>query len=294
MNGIINVLKPPGMTSHDVVSFIRRIFGQQKVGHAGTLDPAAAGVLPIFLGAATRLIEYSTEASKSYRAEVTFGFSTDTGDDTGNVISEAPVSLPDELSMQNVLTAFQGSIMQIPPMYSAIKTQGKKLYELARAGQSVEVPPRQITIFSIVLLHYEAEKIVIDVDCSKGTYIRTLCQDIGKSIGCPATMSFLVRTRVGNFVLQQAHTLEEIAALREQVLLPLDFAVTHLPLIVLDAAKSKAIVQGKTLDCSPCSSGLVRLYDDNRALLGIGCFDQAASLLKPVKILVTATDQSSW
>lgn len=294
MNGILNVLKPPGMTSHDVVSFVRRVFGQKKVGHAGTLDPAAAGVLPVFLGAATRLIEYSVEASKSYRAEITFGFSTDTGDDTGTVISEAAVSLPDKLDMQEVLAAFQGTIMQIPPMYSAIKTGGKKLYELARTGQFVEVPPRQVAIFSVTLLHYESKKIVVDVDCSKGTYIRTLCQDIGRSIGCPATMSFLVRSRVGNFVLSQAHTLEEISVMRDRALLPLDYAVSHLPSIALDAAHSKAIIQGKSFAYSPCLPGPVRLYDDNRTLLGIGRFDQLASLLKPVKILATASDRSSW
>lgn len=285
MNGILNVLKPPGMTSHDVVSYVRRQYGLKKVGHAGTLDPAAAGVLPIFLGQATRLIEYTTDTSKSYRAEISFGFETDTGDDTGKPIQTGSSHIPGWKQLEDVLALFTGSITQIPPMYSAIKVGGEKLYELARAGITVEPPPRQVTIHSIRLLHREESKILIDVDCSKGTYIRTLCQDIGRQISCPATMSFLVRTRVGSFDLAQAKTVEEIAAIKEKALLPVDYAINYLPAIVLDSAKSLAMQQGKTLVYSDCHNGLVRLYDTNKTLLGIGHHDSSSSILKAVKIL---------
>ena len=285
MNGILNVLKPPGMTSHDVVSYVRRQYGLKKVGHAGTLDPAAAGVLPIFLGQATRLIEYTTDASKSYRTEITFGCETDTGDDTGKPIQIGSSYIPDWQQLEDILALFTGTIMQTPPMYSAIKVGGEKLYELARAGITIEPPPRQVTIHSIRLLHREESRILIDVDCSKGTYIRTLCQDIGRRISCPATMSFLVRTRVGSFALAQAKTVEEIAVAKEKALLPVDYAIDYLPAVVLDSAKSMAIQQGKTFVYPNCPSGLVRLYNTNQTLLGIGHYDSSSSILKSVKIL---------
>ena len=285
MNGILNVLKPPGMTSHDVVSFVRRMYGLKKVGHAGTLDPAAAGVLPVFLGSATRLIEYTTDASKSYRAEITFGYETDTGDDTGNVTATGPVIGIEEKKLNAVLSQFRGSITQIPPVYSAIKKDGKKLYELARAGIAVEVAPRQVIIEKLELVRQEPGKLVIDVDCSKGTYIRTLCQDIGRALGCPATMSFLIRTRVGFFCLEQAVTLEEIAENKNQVLLPLELSVKHLPTVFLNSLDSKAFCQGKALSVSAKAESTLAVYTSDGVLLGIGSYNKGAALLKPQKVL---------
>jgi tRNA pseudouridine55 synthase len=198
--GIINVLKPPGMTSHDVVAFIRRLYGEKRVGHAGTLDPAAAGVLPIFIGRATRLLEYSADGEKSYRAEISWGYETDTGDDTGKIIFSAPCVVPDFDQLNEILHSFVGTSEQIPPMYSAVKIGGKKLYELARQGIAIDRPARTIEIRSIALKKLTDKKAIFDVTCSKGTYIRALCTDIGRKAGCPAVMSFLVRTRVGLFL----------------------------------------------------------------------------------------------
>ncbi|MDF2928215.1 tRNA pseudouridine(55) synthase TruB [Anaerospora sp.] len=285
MNGIINILKPPGMTSHDAVSYIRRVFAMKKVGHAGTLDPAAAGVLPVFLGSATRLIEYSTEAAKSYRVEVTFGFETDTGDDTGKVTQTGPCELPARQRLEEVLATFIGAITQIPPVYSAIKVDGKKLYELARAGIAVEPKARQVHIHDIRILEVRRSTLLLDVDCSKGTYIRSLCQDIGRKLGCPAVMSFLVRTKVGDFTLEQAVSIEEISNKKEAIVLPLDFAVAHLPLVKLSPSECKDLQQGKAVFTQTCPSSLVRLYDTQERLVGIGQYDSTSSLLKPVKIL---------
>jgi tRNA pseudouridine55 synthase len=285
MNGIINILKPPGMTSHDAVSYIRRVFAMKKVGHAGTLDPAAAGVLPVFLGSATRLIEYSTEAAKSYRVEVTFGFETDTGDDTGKVTQTGPCELPARQRLEEVLATFIGAITQIPPVYSAIKVDGKKLYELARAGIAVEPKARQVHIHDIRILEVRQSTLLLDVDCSKGTYIRSLCQDIGRKLGCPAVMSFLVRTKVGDFTLEQAVSIEEISNKKEAIVLPLDFAVAHLPLVKLSPSECKDLQQGKAVFTQTCPSSLVRLYDTQERLVGIGQYDSTSSLLKPVKIL---------
>ena len=286
-NGILNILKPPGMTSHDVVSYVRRLYGLKKVGHAGTLDPAAAGVLPIFLGQATRLIEYTANATKSYRAEMTFGFETDTGDDTGTIVRKGETVLPERQQVEAALSCFRGLITQTPPVYSAIKIGGKKLYELARAGRPVEPPPRQVQIDSLILINEEPGKILIDVDCSKGTYIRTLCQDIGRHLGCLATMSFLIRTRVGSFDIQQAVTLEEAKANPKQVLLPLDAAIQHLPLLMLDPVQSKDFCQGKTVPVAETLTDAVRVYGCNQVLLGIGQSSNQLSVVKPVKVVAS-------
>lgn len=272
-HGILNVLKPPGMTSHDVVSFIRRTYGLKRVGHAGTLDPAAAGVLPVFLGQATRLIEYQTEADKSYRAELTFGYTTDTGDDTGKIIEEKPVSMPNEQTIRECLASFIGTIEQMPPMYSAIKVEGKKLYELARAGITIERQPRSVTIHAISLVSVGSQSILFDVTCSKGTYVRTLCLDIGQKLNIPAVMSFLVRTRVGEFHLSSAYSLEEIAVGRDKLLISEETAVSHLEMLILNQADSAAFRNGRRVFCSgnevPAEEQLQRVYDHTGKFIGI-------------------------
>ncbi|HWR43115.1 MAG TPA: tRNA pseudouridine(55) synthase TruB [Sporomusa sp.] len=287
-SGLINVLKPPGMTSHDVVAFVRRLYGIKRVGHAGTLDPAAAGVLPVFIGNATRLVEYLADADKSYRAELTFGFETDTGDDTGQIINSHPYTRPNLRQIEEVLASFIGVSEQIPPMYSAIKIGGKKLYELARAGQVVERKPRKIVIDDLSLVTESETGIVFDVTCSKGTYIRTLCADIGHRLNCLAVMSFLVRTRVGSFCLEQSLTLEEIAANKEQAVQNADNVLTHIPAIFLSEQESQALKNGRSICCVKSGADLLKIYDYQKNFIGIGreiCQSEDHATLTPVKIL---------
>lgn len=212
MNGIINVLKPVGMTSTDVVRWVLKKTKVDKAGHIGTLDPGAGGVLPICVGKATRLAEYHSEQGKYYRAEITLGISTDTqdafGQETGRIIPK--VSMKDFTSM---LEKFVGEIIQVPPMYSAVRKNGKHLYEYARQGLEVARNSRKVTIHKLKMIQWQEDvfpKALIDIECSKGTYIRTLCQDIGDALGCGAHMSFLLRTKAGRFTIDQALTLEEI------------------------------------------------------------------------------------
>lgn len=223
MDGILNLLKPPGMTSHDVVGFVRRTLQTKKVGHTGTLDPGVAGVLPICVGKATRLAEYIAGDDKAYRAEITFGLATDTQDSFGEVTAEADASHLTRGDLAYVLPRFQGEIMQVPPMVSAVKVNGKKLYELAREGVEIEREARPVTIHKLQLLDFRPGPrpvAFVDVVCSKGTYIRTLAVDIGAALNLPAHMSHLVRTRSGPFTLADAATLEDLAAGRAPMLAP--------------------------------------------------------------------------
>lgn len=287
-SGIINVLKPPGMTSHDVVAFIRRLYSIKRVGHAGTLDPAAAGVLPVFIGNATRLVEYLADADKSYRAELTFGLETDTGDDTGQIINRRSYNKPEVSQIKEALASFLGASEQIPPMYSAVKVGGKKLYELAREGQTVERKPRKIVIDSIALVTEVEGGIIFDVTCSKGTYIRTLCADIGYRLNCLAVMSFLVRTRVGSFSLEHSLTLEEIAANKDQAMQNADSFLTHMPAIVLTDLEAQSVKNGRTICCQANGADLVKMYDYQNNFIGIGREIHQAeghTTLTPVKIL---------
>ena len=207
MDGIINILKPPGMTSHDVVNFIRKQLGIKRIGHTGTLDPGAVGVLVICIGKATKVTELITNQDKQYRAEIKFGIKTNTYDGYGNIIEKNEVKL-DKQKLMHVIKNFIGDIEQIPPMYSAIKIKGKKLYEFARQGIEVKRKPRKINIKSIDIISIEEtdNTAIIDINCSKGTYIRTLCSDIGDAYGCGAYMSFLLRTKNGDFNINDSIT----------------------------------------------------------------------------------------
>ena len=222
MDGIFNVLKPPGMTSHDVVSVMRRILHTKKIGHGGTLDPMAAGVLPVFVGKATRLLEYALEGSKAYRAVITFGSQTDTGDEEGKLIATSDIVALSKEAIITGLQSFEGEGKQIPPMYSAISYQGQKLYKLARQGVEIEREPRTICIHSLKMVDYTGKQLIVDVECSKGTFIRTLSEDIAQYFGMVGTMSFLLRYRVGDFPLSTACTLEEIEEDYEQCILPME------------------------------------------------------------------------
>lgn len=288
ISGVVNFLKPPGMTSHDAVAVIRRIYGQKRVGHSGTLDPAAAGVLPVYLGYATRLIEYADNFAKTYRAEILFGTETDTGDDTGTVRRSQTIGPSDLERLPETITTFLGGYDQVPPMYSALKFQGKKLYELAREGREIERSPRRIDISSIILLWLTANKAGFEATCSKGTYIRTLCTDIGAKLGLPATMGFLLRTRVGPFELNTSRTLEEITENPSAALLPADIAVLHLAACQLNAAEACLLQQGRSISLTTRDQGAqaewVRLYSDGIGFFGIGRLTAGSDILQPIKI----------
>ncbi|HAG11700.1 MAG TPA: tRNA pseudouridine(55) synthase TruB [Desulfotomaculum sp.] len=259
MNGILNVLKPPGMTSHDVVSLIRRLTGVRKVGHTGTLDPLAAGVLPVCLGHATRVIRF-LENDKEYRVEVAFGISTTSGDISGEVINKCDGSNLSAASLESELENFTGETKQIPPMTSAMHFQGKRLYELARAGRIVERRPRMVKLYSLQLKRLvdwktETPLAVLDVVCSAGTYIRSLCMDIGEKLNCGAHVRFLLRTRAGMFNLDKAITLEEIQVLKDENLLEENLisakeALSHLAEIQVKTSSLPAVRAGNCLYAS--------------------------------------------
>ncbi len=248
LKGILNILKPPGMTSHDVVSVIRKKLKIKKVGHTGTLDPNAAGVLPICVGQATKVSQYLLDSDKKYRTELTLGIETDTEDIYGTIINKSSVESTKE-EIEKAILSFIGTYDQIPPMYSAIKIKGKKLYELARKGIEVERKPRTVTILSIDNIKIKNNKAIFDVLCSKGTYIRTLCKDIGDLLGCGGTMSFLLRTNSSEFDLDTAITIEELldAENIEDLLIPLDFPLKHMPKIIVKPPSIKAALNGNKI-----------------------------------------------
>ena len=246
-NGVINVFKPPGVTSHDVVAKIRKILKTKKVGHTGTLDPDAVGVLPICIGKATRLAEYLTADKKIYRTILTFGYETDTQDSSGQIISQKPLPEASIEQFGKNLEAFLGEIEQLPPMYSAVKVNGQPLYKLARQGQEIERKSRKVYIHKIDLLEYDGNKALLEIACGKGTYIRTLCQDIARSLNSAGHMSFLIRVKSGVFQINHGFTLEEIASLPlDQVLItPRD--ALNFPEIVLKPNLERLVLNGNKI-----------------------------------------------
>lgn len=293
MDGFINLLKPPGMTSHDAVGYVRRQLGEKKIGHAGTLDPGAAGVLPIAVGRATRLIEYLESLGKAYRAELLFGCATDSGDDSGEVVDRLDdFAMPSQEKILAAFDYFTGTITQTPPAHSAIKINGRRACDLLREGQKVDIPARQVQIHSLRLLHSGRRHIVFDVECSKGTYIRSLCTDLGYHLGIPATMSFLVRRSVGKFALEDAVSLEELAELKAAALLPMDAYLEHIPAYNLPENRLKAFVNGLlTHDRQFASrygaSGdvVLRVYCEGQ-FVGMGHFDVQQQAVLPDKVIV--------
>lgn len=284
-DGFINVLKPPGMTSHDIVGYIRRLLKLKKVGHAGTLDPGAAGVLPVAVGRATRLIEYITDVDKTYRAEVLFGMATDSGDELGNPVEKMEnFILPSEEKLTAILHEFTGEITQIPPVYSAIKIQGRRACDLARQNIIVDIPERRITIYRLGLLEKRDRTLLIDIDCSKGTYIRTLCADIGKKLQIPATMSFLLRTRVGEFNIAEAHTLEELAELGENAVLPAERCLGDMEHYEILSKRVKAFCNGLPTHIDDYSGADEVAVFSEGVFLGIARYDRLTDSLMPVKV----------
>lgn len=252
MNGFLNILKPPGMTSAAVVAVVKRLTGEKRVGHAGTLDPEAAGVLPIMIGRAARLFDYLVDKEKAYVAEAAFGCATDTQDATGRVI-ERGTEHPSHAAVCEAARQLEGDILQRPSMYSAIKQDGVAMYERARRGESVEVPLRQVHVERITL-HGEMPDHgeLMTIRCGRGTYIRSICDDLGKLTGCPAHMRFLLRSQSGVFTLDTAMTLEEATAYRDvgtlaEHLLPLDWPIQHIPRLDVPPFLEKQVVNGVRL-----------------------------------------------
>ena len=270
MDGVFNVLKPPGMTSHDVIGFLRRTLNTKKIGHGGTLDPDAAGVLPVFAGAATRLLSYAMEGRKQYIAEFTLGEQRDTGDDSGTVVKTMPVPELTVAQLQEVLQGFLGQQLQMPPMYSAVKINGQKLYQLARKGVEVERQARPIEIYKLELLDFTSTKFTVAVECSKGTYIRVLGEDIATALGTCGTMSFLLRTQVGSYLLNEAHTLQEIAANPQGCCAEPISAVSHLPQLALTANQAARITNGVRTTVKGTADGQYALLGPGNEFLGIG------------------------
>ena len=286
VNGIINVYKEAGYTSHDVVAKLRGILHQKKIGHTGTLDPAATGVLPVCCGKATKVCELLTDKEKSYRAVCKLGVITDTQDTTGTVLQTKDISGVTQDELSDTIQSFVGVIMQIPPMYSALKVNGKKLYELARAGVEVERKPRRIKINSLrvndINLEDDIKTVTITVDCSKGTYIRTLCQDIGEKLGCGACMMELIRTRVGDFLIDDTLTLNQIAAYMikgemEEHIISIDSMFPSYTRLTVDEAYNKLLYNGNKLpleavvneDCEFLDMEKFRIYDSGNTFVGI-------------------------
>lgn len=297
LNGIINIYKEAGFTSHDVVAKMRGICKQKKIGHTGTLDPDAVGVLPVCLGSGTKLCDMLTDKDKEYEAELLLGVITDTQDTSGQVLERREVTAAQEEIVQ-VIQGFQGTYQQIPPMYSALKVDGKKLYELARAGKEVERKPRPVTIEEIEILEIKLPVIRMRVVCSKGTYIRTLCADIGDRLGCGGTMASLKRTRVGQFGVKDAITLSQLERLRdeermEEVLYSVDSVFSHCQALHILPEFQKLLDNGNSFFPNQTCEGTrlpegewVRVYAQNGRFYGVYAYEKSRRWYKPVKMFL--------
>lgn len=260
MNGIVIVDKPQGWTSQDVTARLRRVFDTRRIGHGGTLDPMATGVLPVFVGRATRGVEFFEHAEKTYETVLRLGITTDTEDITGTVLAERPVDVTAQ-AVEQVLETFRGDILQVPPMYSALKVNGQKLYDLARKGREVERQPRPITIHELTLLGMDGADVRLRVRCSKGTYIRTLCKDIGETLGCGGTMAQLRRIQAGEYTAEEAVPLETLlmAEKPEQYLRPVDSMFRQYPAVTLTVNQEKRCRNGNAFSLK-LPDGTYRAY----------------------------------
>ncbi len=298
IDGIINVYKEKGFTSHDVVAKLRGILHQKKIGHTGTLDPDATGVLPVCLGKGTKVCDLLTEKSKTYEAVLLLGKTTDTQDISGQVLLECEVSCSRE-EAEDAVRSFLGAYDQIPPMYSALKVNGKKLYELARAGVEVERKPRRVEILDIEILNVELPRVEFRVNCSKGTYVRTLCQDIGEKLGCGGCMESLVRTRVAQFSIKESLKLAEIEQLAAagrimEKVLPVDGCFSEYPAFCTRPEADRFLYNGNGVyarQAAPMekngeaeTADLVRMYDSKGTFIGLFFFDGVNKSWKPKKM----------
>lgn len=276
-NGILVIDKPQDWTSHDVVAKLRGILHEKRIGHAGTLDPMATGVLPVFVGRATRAVEFAADREKEYVAGLRLGIVTDTQDITGTIRETHDVHVSRE-ALDSVLNRFRGEIQQIPPMYSAVKKNGKKLYELARRGEEIEREPRPITVFELELVEQNAETdFILRVLCSKGTYVRTLCHDIGRALGCGGTLYSLRRTKSAGFDLSQSLTMERIAEESDPIslLLPVDAYFSDTPALSLEnTEKEQKIRNGSAVQVAGQTDGIYRVYGPGGDFLALSRLEQ--------------------
>lgn len=288
--GLLNIHKPSGPTSHDIVAGVRRGTGERRVGHAGTLDPLAEGVLVLALGQATRLVEYLADSVKCYQAEITLGLSTDTYDMQGQVVSQrdTPRGL-DVPRLEDVLGCFRGEIVQVPPVYSAIKVKGKSAHARVRSGEDVVLAPRPVTIYELRLLAFEPPRISLFVRCSAGTYIRSLAHDVGEALGCGAVLEHLVRTQSGAFKLEDATAWDRLQAsfsmgTWQEHLLPADAALPDWPLVQLDEKAMARLQHGMSIDAPEGSTGWGRAYSPQGQLVAILESELSGTAWHPKKV----------
>ncbi len=300
INGILNIDKPAGFTSHDVVAKMRGICGQKKIGHTGTLDPQAVGVLPVCLGNATKVCDMLADRDKEYVAELLLGVSTDTQDTTGKLLREIPVGEDTftQEAVRKVVMGFPGNYEQLPPMYSALKINGKKLYELAREGREVERKRRSVVIHDLEILEMRLPIVRFRVECSKGTYIRTLCADIGERLGCGGAMKSLLRTRVGGFLLRDAISLQTLQELKdagrlEEAVLPTDSVFAEHPALHVSAEWGKLLENGnpflpeQSVEKTCFAPGQwVRVYGEDDVFAAIYAYEKEMGRYKPVKMFL--------
>lgn len=294
LHGILNVYKEKGYTSHDVVAKLRGIVGQKKIGHTGTLDPDAEGVLPVCLGKATKVCDLLTDKDKTYRAVLLLGKTTDTQDLTGEVLNESDTCFLNEKEVETAIQGFVGEYRQIPPMYSALKVNGKKLYELAREGKVIERKARTVYIREIRILSIELPRVTMEVTCSKGTYIRTLCQDIGEKLGVGGCMESLLRTQVGRFSLEDSKTLQNIQELKEngsleQILIPVDSLFEDYRRVQVDKKQEPLLYNGNMFYMEgqkdvPYDEEMVRVYDCDGKFVAIYRYNAENNQYKIVKM----------
>lgn len=287
-NGIINVYKESGFTSHDVVAKLRGILHQKKIGHTGTLDPEATGVLPVCLGNATRLCDMITDKSKEYRAVLLLGVSTDTEDATGKILSTKDVNVTEE-DIIKAVKSFIGEYNQIPPMYSALKVNGKKLCDLARKGIEIERKPREVFIYDIIIKKIDIPEVTMTVKCSKGTYIRSLCRDIGEKLNTGGTMKSLVRTRTGIFSIENAVKLSEISKNMEDnnidsLIMPTDSFFNEYPAVNVSGRNETLVKNGNMIILPEFKGNNIRVYLSDDLFAGIYRYDEASGSYKPEKM----------
>ncbi len=292
MDGILNINKPAGMTSFRAVALVKRLTGERHAGHAGTLDPDASGVLPVCLGKATRVVEFLMNDNKTYRAVIELGKATDTYDASGKIVSEKDASGISRQQVEQALESFRGEIKQIPPMYSALKHKGRPLYQLARAGVDVERKSRTVKIYRLELVEWQSPLVTLDIECSKGTYIRSLANDLGEVLGCGAYLKNLIRNRYGIFDIKDAGSLEQMEKSGwQRYLYPIDSVLQDMDAITVDEKGEAAIKTGNpietdTNDRKNTAGKYRRAYNKDGRFLAIMTRDKDSGLWRPKKVFV--------
>ncbi len=295
INGILLLDKPFGSSSNAALQKVRYLFDAKKAGHTGSLDPLATGVLPICFGEASKVTAYLLESDKRYTCTAQLGVTTTTGDKEGEILQTRDITPFDQATIENILETFRGEIKQIPPMYSALKHNGQPLYKLARQGIDIKRKARDVTIHELKLIKFDKETLTLDIHCSKGTYIRTLAQDIGEALSCGAHLSMLRRTHVSPFNCEKLYSIEEIETLSKQnglldILLPIDSALPNLPHITLNNAQANQIKNGLKVNIEKdelAKAPLIRLYLENGEFIGIGRYSSSDKTLAPKRLMRT-------